>query len=333
MIFSVWIPLLVPFLAVPAARRLAEALPPRPAAWLLAAAAAGLALCSTAALGLIALAGALRLPFVASLGHLAVPLDALPAWLAFPAAATAAALVALSATALVRTVRRHMAELRVARARLRPAGSELAVLRDPNPDAYALPGRPGRIVVTTGMLRTLEPAEREALFAHERAHLQGRHHLFLAVAELAGHCHPGLRPLRAPLAFALERSADEYAAAAVGDRGLAARAIGRAALASRAAVSRPRAVLAATAGPVPRRVAALLERHPAKGLARSPGARLIAAVLLGCLCASAASAIDAAADLHGGIETAQGETGHDRRATDGPKAAAPGAVTRTAQQR
>ncbi|MYV94891.1 M56 family peptidase, partial [Streptomyces sp. SID1034] len=36
MIFSVWIPLLVPFLAVPAARRLAEALPPRPAAWLLA---------------------------------------------------------------------------------------------------------------------------------------------------------------------------------------------------------------------------------------------------------------------------------------------------------
>ncbi|MFG2717921.1 M56 family metallopeptidase [Streptomyces sp. NPDC048416] len=309
MIFSVWIPLLVPFLAVPAARRLAEALPPRPAGWLLATAATGLAVCSTAALGLIALAGALRLPFVASLGHLTAPLDALPAWLALPAAATAAGLVALSAAAVVRTVRRHLAELRLARAQLGSATAELAVLRDPDPDAYALPGRPGRIVVTTGMLRALQPAEREALFAHERAHLVGRHHLFLVAAELAGHCHPSLRSLRAPLAFALERSADEYAAAAVGDRGLAARAIGRAALASRAAASRPRMALAATAGPVPRRVAALLDRHPAARSARSRGARLIGAVLVSCLCVSAASAIEAAADLHGGIEIAQGETG------------------------
>ncbi|MFI6685288.1 M56 family metallopeptidase [Streptomyces sp. NPDC050485] len=312
MIFFVWIPLLVPFLAVPTARRLAEALPPRPAAWLLAVAATGLAACSTAALGLLALAGALRLPFFASLEHLAAPLDALPAWLALPAAAAAAGLFAVSGTALVRTARRQFGELRAARRRLRPGTGELAVLRDPSPDAYALPGRPGRIVVTTGMLRALEPAEREALFAHERAHLAGRHHLFLAAAELAAHCHPSLRALRDPLAYALERSADEYAAGAVGDRKLAARAIGRAALASRAAApgpARPRAVLAAAAGPVPRRVAALLDRRPAPRLPRSRGARLIAAVLLGCLCVSAASAIEAAADLHGGIETAQGEAG------------------------
>ncbi|MFF3979682.1 M56 family metallopeptidase [Streptomyces sp. NPDC001828] len=310
MIFSVWIPLLVPFLAAPAARRLAEALPPRPAAWLLAIAATGLAACSTAALGLIALAGALRLPFFASLEDLTSPLDALPAWLAFPAAATAAGLVAASGVALVRTARRHLAELRGAHAQLTPGTGELAVLRDPAPDAYALPGRPGRIVVTTGMLRALGPAEREALFAHERAHLTGRHHLFLAAAELAAHCHPSLRSLRAPLAFALERAADEYAAGAVGDRKLAARAIGRAALASRAAApgaSRPRAVLAAAAGPVPRRVAALLDRRPVARLPRSRGARLIAAVVLGCLCASAISAVEAAADLHGGIEIAQGE--------------------------
>ncbi|MEU8960552.1 M56 family metallopeptidase [Streptomyces sp. NPDC048491] len=310
MIFSVWIPLLVPFLAVPAARRLAEALPPRPAAWLLATAATGLAACSTAALGLIALAGALRLPFFASLEDLTSPLDALPAWLAFPAAATAAGLVAASGLALVRTARHHLAELRAAHGRLTPGTGELAVLRDPTPDAYALPGRPGRIVVTTGMLQALGPAEREALFAHERAHLKSRHHLFLAAAELAAHCHPSLRSLRAPLAYALERAADEYAAGAVGDRKLAARAIGRAALAARAAqpgASRPRAVLAAAAGPVPRRVAALLDRRPAPRLPSSRGARLIAAVLLGCLCASATSAIEAAADLHGGIETAQGE--------------------------
>ncbi|MFE9369123.1 M56 family metallopeptidase [Streptomyces sp. NPDC006711] len=309
MIFWVWIPLLVPFLAAPAARRLADALPPRPAGWLLAATATGLAACSTAALGLIALAGALRLPFFASLGKLTAPLDALPAWLAFPAAVTAAGLVALTAASLVRAARRHLAELGAARAQLGPATGELAVLRDRNPDAYALPGRPGRIVVTTGMLGALGPAEREALFAHERAHLLGRHHLFLAAAELAGHCHPALRSLRAPLAFALERSADEYAASAVGDRRLAARAIGRAALASRVPAPRPRAVLAAAAGPVPRRVAALLDRRPVAGKARARGARLIGTVLLGCLCVSAASAIEAAADLHGGIETAQGETG------------------------
>lgn len=309
MIFAVWIPLLVPFLAVPVARRLAEALPPRPAAWLLAAASTGLAACSTAALGLLALAGALRLRFVASLGNLVTPLREVPAAIALPAACAATVLLALSGVALIRTARRQVAELRAAHRRLAPGTGELAVLRDACPDAYALPGRPGRIVVTTGMLRALEPAEREALFAHERAHLRGRHHLFLAAAELAAHCHPALRALRAPLEYALERCADEAAAGAVGDRRLAARAIGRAALASRAGApaARPRAVLAAAAGPVPRRVAALLDRRPAADALRSRGARLIAVALLACLCASAVSAVEAAADLHGGIETAQGE--------------------------
>ncbi|MFD9487346.1 M56 family metallopeptidase [Streptomyces sp. NPDC059991] len=309
MIFAVWIPLLVPFLAVPAARRLAEALPPRPAAWLLAAASTGLAVCSAAALGLLALAGALRLPFVAALGHLVTPLDEVPGAVALPAACASAALLTLCGVALIRTARRRLGEVRAARRRLAPSTGELAVVRDPCPYAYALPGRPGRIVVTTGMLRALEPAEREALFAHERAHLRGRHHLFLAAAELAAHLHPSLRSLRAPLEYVLERCADEAAAGAVGDRGLAARAIGRAALASRTGepALRPRAALAAVAGPVPRRVAALLDRGPGAAPLRSRGARLIAAALVACLCASAVSAVEAAADLHGGIEAAQGE--------------------------
>ncbi|WP_329402657.1 M56 family metallopeptidase [Streptomyces melanogenes] len=308
MIFAVWIPLLVPFLAVPAARGLAEALPPRPAAWLLAVASTGLAVCSAAAFGLLALAGALRLPFVAALGHLVTPLDEVPGTVALPAACAATGLLALSGLALIRTARRQLGEVRAARRGLAPATGELAVVRDPSPYAYALPGRPGRIVVTTGMLRALEPAEREALFAHERAHLRGRHHLFLAAAELAAHLHPSLRSLRAPLAYALERCADEAAAGAVGDRALAARAIARAALASRTgAPAVPRAALAMAAGPVPRRVAALLDRRQDAAPLRSRGARLVAAALLACLCASALSAVEAAADLHGGIETAQGE--------------------------
>ncbi|MCZ0974416.1 hypothetical protein O1L55_30445 [Streptomyces albulus] len=57
MIIAVWLPLVMPLLAVPTARRLAESLPPRAAAWLLACCAATLAACTAAALGLLAAAG------------------------------------------------------------------------------------------------------------------------------------------------------------------------------------------------------------------------------------------------------------------------------------
>lgn len=74
MIYAVWIPLVVPLLAVSAAaRRLAECPSPRAAAWILTALTLTLALSSTPALGLLAPAGALRLPFVAALGHLSPP--------------------------------------------------------------------------------------------------------------------------------------------------------------------------------------------------------------------------------------------------------------------
>ncbi|MGW7378006.1 SpoIIE family protein phosphatase [Streptomyces sp. NPDC054794] len=52
-------------------------------------------------------------------------------------------------------------------------GVELA---DEQPDAYALLGRPGRIVVTSGMLRALPAEERAVLLAHEQAHLAHGHH-------------------------------------------------------------------------------------------------------------------------------------------------------------
>ncbi|MYR58258.1 M48 family metalloprotease, partial [Streptomyces sp. SID625] len=107
--------------------------------------------------------------------------------------------------------------LRTARARAArvPAAGDLCVLDSPYPDAYALPGRPHRIVVTTAMLRSLDAAEREVLFAHERAHNRGGHHWFLAAAELAAHCHPALRPVREAVRLAAERAADEAAATAV----------------------------------------------------------------------------------------------------------------------
>ncbi|ARF57510.1 M56 family metallopeptidase [Streptomyces gilvosporeus] len=309
MIVAVWIPLLIPLLAVPAARRLAAWLPPRAAAWLLAGCAAALAACATAALGLLAAAGALRLPAVAALGHLVLPLPGPDPDVTVPVACAAGALLAGCALAAGRRALAHRAGLRTARRAVgaRAAAGDLCVLPDAAPDAYALPGRPGRIVVTAGMLRALAPDEREALFAHERAHLAGRHHLFLLTATLAAACHPLLRGLRAPLEYALERWADESAAVRVGDRALTARAIGRAALAARPGAHRPGAALAATAGPVPRRVAALLApgRPPARP--RRAGRRLVGAALLCCVVFSAASALEAATDLHQSVEAAQAQ--------------------------
>ncbi|RDG39128.1 M48 family metalloprotease [Streptomyces corynorhini] len=312
MTLLVWVPLLMPFLAVPAARRVAAALAPRHAARLLTAVALTLAASSSAALALLVVPGASYLPVVAVLGDLAEPLTAGPPLVAVALALGAGGLL-LWRTALVAVaVVRERAALRRARAAVAGTRDELAVLRDALPDAYALPGRPGRIVVTTGMLRALEPAEREALFAHERAHLRGRHHLLLVLAELAARCHPALRALRDPLAYALERAADEAAATAVGDRRLAARAIGRAALATKAPLpTRPGAVLAATAGPVPRRVAALLDPAAAARPTLPRAGRLVAGVLLASLVVSGATAIGAADDLHAHIEVAQGETTAD----------------------
>ncbi|MFJ9683166.1 M56 family metallopeptidase [Streptomyces sp. NPDC101194] len=310
MIYAVWVPLLMPCVAVPAARRLADALSPVRAVRLLASTGAGLALCSVLALALLVVPGATRFSAVSALGELVRPLsDAAPV-VAVPLAAAALALLAGCTVAVARAAHRHWAELHRAARSPGCTEGELAVLRDSRPDAYALPGRPGtpgRIVVTTGMLRALDPAERDALLAHERAHLTGRHHLFIAAAEMAALCHPALRSLRAPMRYALERCADEAAASAVGDRRVAARAIGRAALAARAAEGaarpRPRAALAAAAGPVPRRVAALLGRSAP----RPRVGRMAAAALLACLVVSGAATFDATNDLHSSIEAAQGQ--------------------------
>ncbi|MEV7085955.1 M56 family metallopeptidase [Streptomyces sp. NPDC093085] len=307
----VCVPLLTPFLAVPAARRAAAVLAPRAAVALLTATALVLAASATAALALLVVPGASYLPAVAVLEELGRPLTIGPpvvtVGLALAAAGALLRLVLPAGAGLLR----DRAEVRRARAAAGPGGGELAVLRDARPDAYALPGRPGRIVVTTGMLRALEPAEREALFAHERAHLRGRHHLHLQAMEVAARCHPALRALREPLCYALERTADEAAATAVGDRRLAARAIGRAALATRSAPApvahRPRAALAAVAGPVPRRVAALLGAGDSRAT-RPRAGRLVAGALLLCLAVSGGTALGAAGEVHAHIESAQGET-------------------------
>lgn len=262
----VFLPLLLPLTALPVARLAEQHLHPRLATHLLTALAVVLAVCSTLCLALLVVVGTAQLP-----GN---PLpdgwsddevrDAVP----YDEVAGKAAIAALVAVAVgcAATGRRHRRVRRGAWRALRGLPERhLTVLPDRTPYAYALPGggrRRGRVVVSSTLLDCLNAGEQTALFAHERAHLAGDHHRSLLAVRLAARANPLLRPLRAAVAYTTERWADEEAARSTGSRELVARAIGKAALVSRGA---PTPTLAGIdgAGPVPRRVAALLAPAPA----------------------------------------------------------------------
>ncbi|MCQ8187066.1 M48 family metalloprotease [Streptomyces rugosispiralis] len=305
MIYAVWLPPLIPLIAVPAARHAADRLAPRAAARLLVSCAVLLACSSTAALGALAALGLLRVNQVASAAGFSPEAPAGHTGPALWTAPVATILLIAGFAQVIRVAVRHHRELRSEQRAIGPTAGELTVHPDEYPYAYALPGRrgkPGTIVVSAAMLRSLRPDEREALFAHEREHLAGHHHRFLAAAQLAAVLHPALRALREPLAYALERRADEAAAHAVGDRKLAAKAIGRAALAARESKSpaaRRGAILATVGGAVPRRVMALLQADDATQPARRRcWTCAVAVALLCCLALSAATGVDAVEDLH-----------------------------------
>lgn len=112
------------------------------------------------------------------------------------------------------------------------------------------------------MLAGLNAGERRALFAHEQAHLAPRHHRFLLAVQLTARANPFLRPLRTAVVCSTERWADEVAAQVVGSRRTVARAVGKSALISRGSAVPTLAHFADAAGPVPRRVAALLGPAP-----------------------------------------------------------------------
>ncbi|MFJ9416937.1 M56 family metallopeptidase [Streptomyces sp. NPDC101227] len=307
----VFLPLVLPLTALPIARLAEQHLHPRGSTRLLTLLAAVLGLCSTLCLGLLMVVGTAQLPGNPLPDGWSDP--QVRAAVPYAEVAGAAAILALAAalTSCGTALRRH----RRIRARthraldMLPGGSDTAVLPDDEPYAYAVPGtpgrlgrpgRPGRIAVSRGMLRSLDGDERRALFAHERAHLNCRHHRYLLLVRLAGCVNPLLLPLRSAVAFSTERWADEEAARAVGDRRLTARAVGKAALVSRPAPHPELAHFAAPEpGPVPRRVAALLAPVPP---ARSwppalTPAGLAALVAAAGTAASALSALNAAVAL------------------------------------
>ncbi|MFB7496274.1 M48 family metalloprotease [Streptomyces sp. NPDC056161] len=203
-----------------------------------------------------------------------------------------AACVALAAVAwrVYRAVRAERATRRTLRQLCQghPTDTELIVAASPVPQAFAIPGRPGRILVSSAMLGALEPAERRVLLAHERAHLAHRHGTLVTAVTLAAAADPLLAPTLRAVVFLVERWADERAAAAVGDRTATARALARAALT--ACRSRPRHALGFTDRSVTRRVAALQTAPPPRLWSLA-----LAVLALGAL--SAACAADATDDL------------------------------------
>ncbi|GAA5185608.1 hypothetical protein GCM10023322_29980 [Rugosimonospora acidiphila] len=140
------------------------------------------------------------------------------------------------------------------------AAGSLVVLDTDRPDAFATPGATGRIVVTTGLLRALSPAERRALIAHEASHLAHRHAWWLLAADVAAAANPLLLPTASAIEHAAERWADEDAAHEVTDRRLVARTLARTALLIRGAAAT--GLTPAAGGNVPCRVRALLEPPP-----------------------------------------------------------------------
>ncbi|MBT1092391.1 M56 family metallopeptidase [Streptomyces sp. Tu102] len=294
----VFLPLVLPLTAWPIARLAEQHLHPRTATRLLTAVAAVMATCSTVCLGLAMVVGTAQLPgnplpdgWSDPEVRAAVPYDEIVGKAAIPA--LCAVLVACA-----RTLWRHARVRRHAhRALTGLPDTGVAVLPDVLPYAYALPGgQRDRVVVTTGLLDHLGPAERRALFAHERAHLTERHHRFLLAVQLAARANPFLRPLRTAVSYTAERWADEAAAQAVGSRRTVAHAIGKAALVSRGA---PVATLAgfAAPGPVPRRVAALL--GPAPVVRRWPS--LFTSVGLAAWCAAAGTAVSAMSSANSAV--------------------------------
>jgi hypothetical protein len=177
------------------------------------------------------------------------------------------ALVGLAALSLLLTsARRVWALLAVHRScRDLTVIGGLVVLDDDRPDAFTTPQPAGRIIVTTGLLRTLDPPQQRVLLAHETSHLTHHHAWWNLAADLAAAVNPLLRPAARAIETAVERWADEDAARTVGDRRLvAATLVHVAQLQSRFAGSTVAVTAgpAATGGDVVARVRALLAPPP-----------------------------------------------------------------------
>lgn len=301
---DVYAPLLASLLLAVGIRPLAACLSPAAATRLLVGAAVSTALAWGWMLALLGWSAVAQLSAVAAEGHWSHsqihagdPVSATVGW------AASAVFLAVSTAATVMMIQRARATWlawQLARRICPAADGDLVIVPDPVPNAFAVPGAGGRVIVSAGMLHALDADERRVLLAHERSHLRHRHDLWLTAAYLAAAADPLLARLPAAVSLLVERWADEDAAHLVADRQLAARAIGHAGLATARAhrSSRPTAAaLPAAASHVTARIAALA----AQPITSSKP--LILAVLA-LLALTATAAVDAGRDTENVFESA-----------------------------
>ncbi len=140
----------------------------------------------------------------------------------------------------------------------------LRVLTLDSPMAYCLPGVRRRVVITSGTLSALEPAELSAVIAHERAHLRARHDLVLEAFTVLHTAFPRLLAGAAALGevrLLVEILADRAAVRQVGVRPVAT------ALVAMAAAVTPQAALGVAGGGLVERVELLADTAPHRLLA------------------------------------------------------------------
>ncbi len=179
------------------------------------------------------------------------------ALVAFTGLAVAFVLLArTAATAAVhlRAVRQHaLQHAQTARLVGHPEPGLGAILVEHDqPASYCVAGPHPTVVLTTGAVQALHPAELTAVLAHERAHLAYHHHRLLAVARIGHQVLPFLPIMReaaTQIALLVEMHADDVAARTTGTRSLAAALVVLAASAPPAGDPAPALVPAGPAQP------------------------------------------------------------------------------------
>ena len=240
----------------------------------------------------------------AAIVHAHVPI---PDW--FGAVAGLAVLVLLL-RAFVRTARILTALVRAERVcrDYRAGGGPVVIVEDDSADAYTVAGIRGCVVLSRRLLAELSGQETHLLTTHELSHLQRRHHLFVHIVDISAAANPLLRQVPAAVRLGIERWADEDAAAHIGDRRAAGRALAHIAVlrsdltraakpTTRHSTGGARAAFGVGSFQVVSRVQALLQPAP------RPRTAKMAAVLIISLAVLSAS-IASMANIHEVIESA-----------------------------
>ncbi len=152
----------------------------------------------------------------------------IPGWLGTAAAVAVAVLLGRAGYRTLSIVVALLRADRVCRS-ITPA-DPVIVVDDDSIDAFTIAGTRGRVIISSGLLAVLSSDERRILTAHELSHLGRRHHLYIHAVDIAAAANPLLRSVGDAIRLAVERWADEDAAAACGDRRMTGRTLARVAL-------------------------------------------------------------------------------------------------------